>query len=656
MTIREPDPTAESTTSVVESVFEQTPLILMAMEGPELRIVVWNALAEQILAPLVGGLGASVWDEPWLRGTGAHDALRRVLDSGEPFTAHASRLALPGAAGQAQEVYLDLTYTPWRRPDDTLRGIIATGTDVTETTRKRLAAEAESRLWQEQFETSRDAMIALQSALLPPTVPVIPGLQIGARYLLAESNAAAGGDWFSAYPTTQGRVGLVVGDVVGHGVAASAAMGQLRAVFKERLRSGAPLSTTLQALDGYAATLPDADAATVCAVVIDPASGEAEYCTAGHPPPLVVDATGWRYLEPTGAGPLGSGRGFATANTRVSADGLLLLYSDGLIERPGVDRAASVIEIAEVVADALSGSPSVRGAPAHAPDRVCEQSLELLTRITGFADDITMLAVHRVDPPAILSAQLHAEPSAVSTAIAQLERWLGGVDAGQTDQLHLRHAIVEVVTNSLEHGLPGRTDGVIDVTARLTDSGEAVIDIADNGRWKEPAAAPAAQATGRLRGLGLPLAGQLVHDLTVRHDDTGTHVRLRRRLSRPAPMVTTALMTPGRPSPPSLDGELTIDSDPDRPDTLHVHGPVLSTTAERLRTRLDIESRAGTRTLTVNLDDVTHLASAGVRILQQADRIARRQDNQLILTAHPGSAAHDILRLLGSPLVDERPV
>jgi anti-anti-sigma regulatory factor len=118
-------------------------------------------------------------------------------------------------------------------------------------------------------------------------------------------------------------------------------------------------------------------------------------------------------------------------------------------------------------------------------------------------------------------------------------------------------------------------------------------------------------------------------------------------------MVTTAAAAHGTAGPPAFDGELRIELDPVRSDTLHVHGPVLPTTAERLRTRLDIESHAGTRSLTVNLDDVTHLASAGVRILQQADRVARRQHSQLILTARPGSIAHDVLHLLGSPPADE---
>jgi serine phosphatase RsbU (regulator of sigma subunit) len=77
----------------------------------------------------------------------------------------------------------------------------------------------------------RHAIVAeLQEALLPTALPVLPRARIAARYLVAGHEQAAGGDWFDAIPLADGSVALVVGDVVGHGVAASAAMGQLRAV------------------------------------------------------------------------------------------------------------------------------------------------------------------------------------------------------------------------------------------------------------------------------------------------------------------------------------------------------------------------------------------------------------------------------------------
>src|SRR5690242_5827348 len=79
---------------------------------------------------------------------------------------------------------------------------------------------------------------ALQAALLPSGVPLLPRVALGARYLLAEADTAAAGDWYDAVVLSDGSIGLVVGDVVGHGLAASAAMGQLRAVARHCLESG----------------------------------------------------------------------------------------------------------------------------------------------------------------------------------------------------------------------------------------------------------------------------------------------------------------------------------------------------------------------------------------------------------------------------------
>src|SRR5262245_25623569 len=92
----------------------------------------------------------------------------------------------------------------------------------------RQAAEDDSARWQLRFASSQAALAELHGALLPAEVPVLPGLQIGASYLLSDADTAAGGDWFDAVPVVGGRVALVVGDVVGHGIAASAVMGQLR--------------------------------------------------------------------------------------------------------------------------------------------------------------------------------------------------------------------------------------------------------------------------------------------------------------------------------------------------------------------------------------------------------------------------------------------
>ena len=225
-------------------------------------------------------------------------------------------------------------------------------------------------------------VIALQDALLPEWLPVLPGVEVAGRYLLAESELVAGGDWYDAHGLGDGRIALVVGDVAGHGVAASAAMGRLRTVLQERLTSGAELGEVMPALDAFARKVPETSAATVCVVVLEPATGRLEYCTAGHPPPLVVRPDGRsRYLPHSGAAPLSTTGQMAISAAHVECGDLLLLFTDGLLARPGRTPAASTVELGQVAADAATSG--VGRSPSGRADLVCQQALDMMTRRTG---------------------------------------------------------------------------------------------------------------------------------------------------------------------------------------------------------------------------------------------------------------------------------
>ena len=204
-------------------------------------------------------------------------------------------------------------------------------------------------------------MAELQEALLPTALPVLPRVRIAARYLVAGQEQAAGGDWFDAIPLDGGAVALVVGDVVGHGLSASAAMGQLRAVLAELLAAEDDLGRVLRRTDAFAARMPSLRAATLVLVVLDPAAGTLRYTTCGHPPPLVIGVDGKaRYLEGTGNGPFGTGSPPVLASSALAPDELVLLYSDGLIERPDQTIAEGMAELAVVATDAADAAADRR--------------------------------------------------------------------------------------------------------------------------------------------------------------------------------------------------------------------------------------------------------------------------------------------------------
>ncbi|HEX2823907.1 MAG TPA: SpoIIE family protein phosphatase [Streptosporangiaceae bacterium] len=232
----------------------------------------------------------------------------------------------------------------------------------------------------------------LQEALLPTALPVLPQVRVAARYLVAGHEQAAGGDWFDAISLPGGSVALIVGDVVGHGVAACAAMGQLRAVLAELLAAEPDLGQVLVRTDAFAARNPAMRAATLALAVLDPADGTLCYTTCGHPPPLVVGADGpARFLDGTGTGPLGTGSSPVLATGALAPGELLLLYSDGLIERPNRTIGDAMAELAKVAADATANRTLTAGAAPTAAERVCQLTVELLTR-TGQPGTVELTA------------------------------------------------------------------------------------------------------------------------------------------------------------------------------------------------------------------------------------------------------------------------
>ena len=513
----------------------------------------------------------------------------------------------------------------------------------------------------------RGIVAELQEALLPTALPVLPRARIAARYLVAGQDHAAGGDWFDAIPLDDGGVALVVGDVVGQGVAASAAMGQLRAVLAELLAAEDDLGHVLRRTDAFAARMPSLRAATLALVVLDPAAGTLRYTTCGHPPPLVISPDGKaRYLEGTATGPLGTGSPPVLATGTLVPGELVLLYSDGLIERPYRTIAEGMAELAAAAADAaayrsLAHPPAEPGADPTAAERVCQLTVELLTR-TGHGDDVTALAAQWLAAPVpALHLALRSERPSLTTARDAFACWLSRLDAAADDWEALHLAMVEVLTNAIEHAYPPDLPGTVEVDACLESDGSVACLVTDHGTWRPPDPSDAD------RGHGLMVAGQVVDKLLVSHpgaagtapprgpagsggDDPpepprGTTVTLRHRLRRPAVLAAGhrnghAGHTAGRP--------FSVDTSAAAGATARalVAGTVDITTADLLARRLLSVSRGGTVPLVADLTGVTQLASAGVRVLYEVSAQLAAHGQELTLVTVRGSAVHLVLDLV----------
>jgi PAS domain S-box-containing protein len=189
--------------------------------------------------------------------------------------------------------------------------------------------ESEARL-----EAEHRLVEVLQRTILPEELPDLAALELAAYYQPAETGVDVGGDWYDAFLDSRGGIVIVIGDVAGHGIEAATLMGRVRNAARAFAVEDCDPATVLNRLDNMLRTL-EADAfVTAIAAHFDPATRVFTWARAGHPPPLLcVDGT-TEYLEQTGGTPLGSmASAYRTATRTLDERSLLVLYTDGLVER-----------------------------------------------------------------------------------------------------------------------------------------------------------------------------------------------------------------------------------------------------------------------------------------------------------------------------------
>ncbi|GAA2498875.1 SpoIIE family protein phosphatase [Streptomyces gobitricini] len=230
------------------------------------------------------------------------------------------------------------------------------------------------------YTSQREAALTLQRSLTSSALPDVAGLELTGRYLPA-SDHEVGGDWFDAIALPRGRTGLVIGDVMGHGIHAAAVMGQLRTAVRTLARHDVPPARMLVSLDAAVADLGDNEMATCVYAVHDPATGECVIARAGHPPPAVTDARGAvTFLDGPPGTPLGTGvRDFRTEHVPLGPGSLLVLYTDGLIEARDRDLDQGMEQLAG----------SLRH-PERPLDEICDRLLGRLLPVAA-QDDVAVL-------------------------------------------------------------------------------------------------------------------------------------------------------------------------------------------------------------------------------------------------------------------------
>ena len=610
----------------IASALDQLPMLVAITSGDDQRLVTINGAGRTMMGDRGVGAPLSEWSD--LFGQQLIDQYHETWRSAEPHTARAWRMELEGPDGEPFEVYLDFTISPVFGPAGEVRAVLGFGQDVTD----RVRQQQRSSELERQMVVTTDLLAALQDAMLPKGLPVPQRVEMSARYLLAEDYTGAGGDWFDAIPLPGERVVVAVGDVVGHGLEASVAMGELKTLFDASVRGDGDIVAALEVLDARAHRVRDARAATICACLVDTVTGEVSYCTAGHPPPVVIRADGTAsYLPVSGAGPLCSGEGFAVARHQLAPGDVLLLYSDGLVERPGRSPGRNTVELLQA-AEAAAPRTGPGGPPPgeQVVERVCRRALELLTRLSGYADDITILGLQLVPETPPLELHLPAVPDAVRTVRTDLSDWLTRLRVSPLDVNAVQHAVNEIVSNAVMHAYESvDARNPIDVTARLTGDGQVEVVVSDRGRWRPP--------VRNGGGRGLAMARGFLDSLRIDHGDEGTTVWAEHRVSHPSSLLrgTATAVAEQRPRSASLS---VVD------DVVRVAGVLDLRSADDFRHACSRASRGGTRPLTVDLTEVDLLSSAAVQALYDT-----RAAGPVELVAPLGSPAQHVLDLVHLP-------
>ncbi len=304
------------------------------------------------------------------------------------------------------------------------------------------------------YTRERTTALALQRSLLPQRLPEQSAVEVASRYLPASAHAGVGGDWFDVIPLSGARVALVVGDVVGHGIHASATMGRLRTAVRTLADVDLPPDELLTRLDDLVSPLSaeaaggnddDADndvGATCLYAVYDPVSRRCSLARAGHPLPALVTPDGAAgFLDLPAGPPLGlGGLPFESTEIELPAGSILALYTDGLIE----SRDHDIDHGLERLRRALTH-------PEPSLETTCDNVLKAVLP-TRSADDVALLIArtHALDGDRVATWDLPADPAIVADARKQVARRLTGW--GLDDAAFITGLIVsELVTNAIRH-------------------------------------------------------------------------------------------------------------------------------------------------------------------------------------------------------------
>jgi anti-anti-sigma factor len=416
-----------------------------------------------------------------------------------------------------------------------------------------------------------------------------------------------GGDWYDVFPLGSGRLGVVIGDVVGRGVPAAAIMGQLQLAVRACALEGGSPATVVNRLNNLVQNLDVPQMATLIFGVVEPDSATLRLTSAGHPPPVIVEPDGTaRFLTLHPVAPLGIEPGTARETIEALEPGsTVVLYTDGLIER----RGATIDEGLGNLLEAAAGSNGD-------VESLCDRLVHSLGA-DGSSDDVALLVL-RLTPVERerFELTLRGDPRLLAPARRALRQWLSEAGADREEVEDLVLACGEAAANALEHAYGPGEDAIIRIEG-AEDGGEVRISVTDSGHWRARAERPG--------GRGFHLMSVLTDEVEVVPGPSGTAVHLRRRLGG-----QLRAGVPWSPAPEAVHDQATMGGE--EVVVVRIEEEVDLANADRLGTQAAMAVPNSAAGLVIDLSGASYIDSAGIGLLfQLRERLQRRRQHLAVV-------------------------
>ncbi len=459
------------------------------------------------------------------------------------------------------------------------------------------------------YEVEHEAAMTLQRNLMPEGTGYAANVDVDGRYLPATRGVHVGGDWYDIVDRPDGTVAFAVGDIAGHGLQAAAAMGQVRSAWRALALSMTEPNAILASLDRFATGVDGAFFSTILTMLLDPSRNELRYASAGHPPALVIEPGGsTRFLEGGRSVPLGLPFDLPRpqANERLVPGSILVVYTDGLVERREEPLDRGLERLAQVASRVRAGSLT----------EISDALLELVA--DDRHDDVALLTIGPRRPAEVFRRTFPADAHELATMRAELRAWLerSGSPVGDPGG---RRARVYRGGDQRDRARVHRP------RRRRADRGGIRGGEAPGlGDRSRPVASP---PPGRLAGPGS-------------RPGPGGHRRHRRRARRGRHHGPDA----GRDPVSSTELATIAFEDAERATVATIRGEVDLSNADRLLDEL--MARVGAAPwLVVDLSGCSYLDSAGLRVIARVDVRCRDVGSGLRLVVDRGGSIDRVLAM-----------